>query len=498
MEVYFLIVEVVMSVLKPADMFDRDREWAALTKFVGSGQPHATLGVVSGRRRQGKTFLLEALCAQTGGFYFAAEQATEAESLRYLAQSVSEFVDSPFPISFADWHQAVDGLLALSDQQDLPVVIDEFPYLVKSSPALPSVLQAALAPRRKQRKQSRARLLLCGSALSFMGSLLSGAAPLRGRAGLELVVPTLDYRLASEFWDITDPHLAARVHAVVGGTPAYRREFVEDDRPKDLEDFDAWVVRTVLNPASPLFREARYLLSEEPGVRDPGLYHSVLAAVAHGNATSGGIASYVGRKSSDITHPLSVLEDCGLLRREKDIFRNNRMIYRIAEPLITFYQAIQRPHWVEWERTRNPRRLWDNRQHQFTSKVLGPHFEQLCRDWATDHSPEEYFGGHITRVGSGTLNDSAQKTTHEVDVVVFGELPNGSEALLSLGEAKWGEVMGLGHLERLRRIREVLSTKFDTTHTKLTCYNAAGFLPQLHEAAAAGEVQLVELADLYR
>jgi hypothetical protein len=40
------------------------------------------LGVVSGRRRQGKSFLLEALASATGGLYFPAVEATEMVSLR--------------------------------------------------------------------------------------------------------------------------------------------------------------------------------------------------------------------------------------------------------------------------------------------------------------------------------------------------------------------------------------------------------------------------------
>jgi hypothetical protein len=87
---------------------------------------------------------------------------------------------------------------------------------------------------------------------------------------------------------------------------AYRREYVRDDAPRSLADFDSWVVRTVLNPASPLFREGRYLLAEEPDLRDPALYHSVLAAIAEGNASRGGIAGCVGRKATEVPHPLSV------------------------------------------------------------------------------------------------------------------------------------------------------------------------------------------------
>ena len=51
----------------------------------------ATLGVVSGRRRQGKTFLLRALCEATGGFYFAADEATDGESLHQLGMALGAY-----------------------------------------------------------------------------------------------------------------------------------------------------------------------------------------------------------------------------------------------------------------------------------------------------------------------------------------------------------------------------------------------------------------------
>jgi AAA+ ATPase superfamily predicted ATPase len=71
-------------VLKPADMFDRDQEWSQLTDFIEDERAGATLGVVSGRRRQGKSFLRAAACQQAGGFYFSAQEATEAESLSLI------------------------------------------------------------------------------------------------------------------------------------------------------------------------------------------------------------------------------------------------------------------------------------------------------------------------------------------------------------------------------------------------------------------------------
>ena len=177
-------------------------------------------------------------------------------------------------------------------------------------------------------------MLLCGSALSFMGGLLAGSAPMRGRASLELIVPTLDYRLAAEFWDISDPLLALKVHAITGGTPAYRREFVRDDTPAGAADFDGWVLRTVLSPASPLFREARYLLADEPDLRDIGLYHSVLGdgmKISWGWEREG-----AGMRSGRLLEMLLLLQARGQVTAAELAERlevSPRTVYRDAEAL---------------------------------------------------------------------------------------------------------------------------------------------------------------------
>ncbi|MEU6378234.1 ATP-binding protein [Streptomyces sp. NPDC046909] len=485
---------------KPSDMFDRDYEWAALGRFISDPQPGATLGVVSGRRRQGKTFLLDAACRAAGGFYFGATEATDAESLRRISAALTEHSRPASPYHFASWAEAIDALLALGRERPVPVVIDEFPYLVKANPELPSLLQESLRPLREQRTNSRTRLLLCGSALSFMGKLLAGNAPLRGRAGLDLLVRPLDHRLAADFWEITDPRLALQVHAVVGGTPAYRREFARGDTPTGPDDFDAWVTRTVLNPETPLFREARYLLAEEPDMRDTTLYLAVLAAVAEGNATRGGMAGYLERKATDIAHPINVLEDAGLLHRDADVFRENRPTYRIAEPLIAFYHAIMRPVWDQLERPGSAARVWQASRRRFASNVLGPHFEQVCRDWALHHADPDQLGGLPARVGHGVVHDPKARTGHEVDVAIIGVADGAKPPLLAIGEAKWNDTMGVAHLERLQHIRDLIAQtgRYDTTHTRLLCFSGAGFNDKLsHSAEAAPGIQLIDLPQLY-
>ncbi|MGF1661263.1 MAG: ATP-binding protein [Kineosporiaceae bacterium] len=484
---------------RPTDMFDRELEWSRLVSFVTDDHVGATLGVVSGRRRQGKSFLLDALARAAGGFYLGATEAAEAESLRRVSAALTGHLDSPTPLRLETWTEVLDVLLALGRDRPVPVVLDEFPYLVRSSPSLPSVIQDAFGPRRSERLRSRTRLLLCGSAMSVMGRLLSGNAPLRGRAGLELVVHPFDHRTAADFWGLTDPSLAMRVHAVVGGTPAYRREFVRGDAPSGPDDFDPWVVRTVLDPASPLFREARYLLAEETDTRDAALYHSVLAAVASGNTTRGGIAGYLGRKSGDLAHPLTVLEDAGLLVREADAFRDNRSTYRITEPLVAFYEAVMRPVWGQLERPGVGERVWRTAGERFRAQVLGPHFERLCREWAA--TGDAWDPHPVARVAHGVVNDPSRRTTHEVDLAVVGVGdPGRRPPLLAIGEAKLGRVMGLGDLARLERIREVVAggERYDTRSTGFVLCSGAGFDSGLAgEATRRADVRLVTTADLY-
>ena len=483
---------------KPPQIFDRDREWEGLVSLVERPSSHAMLGIVSGRRRMGKTYLVRALAQQRGGFYFGATTATAEESLRQFGAALARHTGSNVPFSFANWDDAISylfGTAASATGEPTVAVIDEFPYLSKAVPELPSIIQREVD--RYQVETSRLRLLLCGSAISVMGGLLASSAPLRGRAQLELIVQPFGYRQAAEFWEVAgEPALAARLYAVLGGTPAYRRQFLADDVPQSLDDFGNWVCRTVLSPLSPLFREARYVLAEEV-IRDVAMYHSVLAAVAEGNATRGGIANYIGRKSVDISHPLNVLEDSHLLVREPDALRAGKSQYRVTEPLITFYEAVMRPSWERLE-SGQAHEVWSESAERFAAQVAGPQFEAMCREFMIGPG-RALLSSPVGEVGSGVVTDSAARQQIEIDVVV--KRPGsgrGPAALSLLGEVKWGAVMGLPHLDRLRRARELLAGRgMDTNECLLACFSGAGFSDALLAQAASGDVVLVGLDELY-
>ncbi|MGH8908565.1 MAG: AAA family ATPase [Egibacteraceae bacterium] len=300
---------------KPRDLFDRDREWAALARFIAGAGAGPMLAVVYGRRRHGKSVLLRQLCEVSGGFYYQAVEGTEIEQLGDLGAAYARHLRFPAAPAFADWDQALEALLALpGDAAPVAIVLDEFPYLTAAAPSLASRIQRALDVRRGCGPASR--LVLCGSAMTAMTSLLSGQAPLRGRASTEVAVGPFGFRDAARFVSLdADPQTAIKVHAVCGGVPGYYT--LASDVPAD-GDFDGWMVRSPLSVTRPLLHEARHLLDEESRLRDKAAYLSVLAAMADGCTTSGKIGGRLGRTASAITHTLGALADMQLVVRRDD------------------------------------------------------------------------------------------------------------------------------------------------------------------------------------
>ncbi|MEV5509710.1 AAA family ATPase [Streptomyces orinoci] len=478
---------------RPAGMFDRETEWDALVRFTGDPAPGPALGVVSGRRRQGKSFLLEALTRATGGFYYDVQEMVEAESLHRLADRYAAYTGGPAP-HWTGWQQAIDALLALGDGRPRTVVIDDFPHLVRQSPVLPSVLHQTALRLGGEHSANRLRLLVSGPTTTVLRRLFHGPAPLHGLVRLELEVKPFGFRRAARFWGIEDPRLAVQTHTVVGGTPAYRRDYVCDDAPAGPDDFDAWVCRTALNPRVPLFWESRRLLEEETDHADRVLCHSVLAAIATGRTTRGEIAESLALGSVPaVSRALALLQDCELLVPEPDAFRQGLNHYGITEPLLAFEHAIAWPHHSALEHESAPEHqdraaLWQRLRPVFDTALAAPHFARLCRQWALDHAAPDTFGA---RPASAAAGEDAQ-------VVLRGTVDGRPGVLLSVGRTNWTDPMDTGDLDRLRRLLDRLAAEGeDTRAARPACYGAAGFTPGLRAAEAAGEVVLVDPERLY-
>lgn len=482
---------------KPGELYDRDVEWRDLTTFATRPDVGASLALVYGRRRQGKTLMLELLAEVTGGFMATGLQQSDAQNLQLLGHAYGRHANLSVPVRFTDWFEAMDALLALGEDsaRPVPVILDEFPYLAAGQRVLPSVIQNALSPRSRARRHSRARLILCGSAITTMRNLLQGSAPLRGRATTELLVQPFGFRDAAGFWGLLDrPSLAMRTHALVGGTPAYRDMCAS--APAD--DLDGWVVDTLLNPASAMFREGHVLLSEEPAISDLAPYYSVLGAISQGNTRRGEIAHVLGRDDSALTHPLALLEHAGLVTRREDALRRKRTTYHIAEPILRLHQLVIRPYEERLSR-RAGARVWSEVADTVRTKIYGPHFAGIAREWCMAHASPATLGGPASHARPAVLACPRHRASHELDVVVTSVQAGQADRVVAVGEAKWQAApMSIEQLARLEHVRTLLPSAVAPAPPQLLLF-APGFSAELARAAASrADVELVDLPRLYR
>lgn len=483
---------------RPPELFDRNTEWDDLVAFATGSGPGTHLALVRGRRRQGKSFLLRRLAQAVNGFYYQAVEEEKSQALAGLGAALGKHLRVPGEkLAIDNWDAA---LLALVDfpTQNGPalVVLDEFPYLLRHSPELPSLLQRAID--RSRDGGPPLRLVLCGSALAVMSSLLTGTQALRGRASLDVVVQTFDYRTAAGFWKIDDPATAFIVHSVLGGTPGYR-DLLPATPPKQMSDVGKWLAAGPLNPASALFREDDYLLTEERSLSDRALYHSVVTAIANGNTSQAEIAAALGREQRAVQHPLKALEEAGFVSRTDDALRARRPFYRLTDPIVRFHHVVTRRDLARFEERRTIE-AWKDAQPRFRTHVLGPHFEDIARDFTSKFASIRTVGGQPTKVGPAVVNDTNARTQHELDVVAIGRNENGSAAVLALGEAKYTKAKRtLADLARLEHIRNLVTKKHPSAESaRLLLISSSGFERNLTEQAAErNDVELINLERLY-
>lgn len=487
------------------DMVGREFEWEHLTSFATAGGNDSTLGLIWGRRRVGKSFMLESLVKQTGGFYYQALRGSSGEALRGLGDALGAHQNTGAPLALTTWEQAMEAVMALGKQRETLVVLDEFPYLLEHTPALESIIQRLYGPGHPARTQNRTRLILCGSSISVMSKLLTGTAPLRGRAGMDLRVSPFDFRVTRELHGITHLPTAVATYAVIGGVAAYAREMSENDLPADAADFDRWICRRVLSPAAPLFGEIELLLSEDPATskaRKLNLYHAALAAVAKGNHAWSAICNYVQTSNQSLTPIMETLIAAELVTRVQDPVRSNRPLYHPVDPLLRFHYAVIRRNQNRLSRmTANRCEIWDDLTPTYRSLVLGPCFEAMARDWTAHLAAPATLGGAPDFVGSTTLMLPARGVDEvrgrEIDVIVAaddGETPS-ERTVLALGEAKVAERFTMHHVHHLEAARNALGGR--ASGAKLLLFGNA-FDDGLRAAASGrADLELIDLDRLY-
>ncbi len=497
--------------MRPKDLFDRDVEWSDVETFAGSTVPGVHLGILYGRRRMGKSFMLRRLTAQRTGIYHQALEEEPGPALQRFADVLgSRRGLTAGQLHVADWHEAL--MLALDGPEDL-IVIDELPYLMAdgSGRAIPSILQSLIDASRDALPDGAAagegpvrprakHIIVCGSSLSVMSELLSGTKALRGRAELDLQLHPFDFRQTASFYGVGDPQVALHLYGILGGTPGYR-DLVGAASPQSEEDLTELVLQTVANPSHALFSEAAYLLREDPRIVERMLYHSILAAVAGGAHTPTAIAARIGRPVTGLAHAIGVLQSAGFLRRREDVLRRRRPVLEISDPIVRFSDLVIDPYRPAYE-DRRGRPALGHAAPTLRSQIYGPVFEQVCREWVARYAAPESLGGMAGRVGTTVVNDARGRSQYEVDVIVLPvdqAMQEPHARILALGEAKDSDMpRSMADLNRLEKIRDLLVGRgYRAEGARLLVFGRSGFGSDLTgQASRRPDVELVDLERL--
>lgn len=495
---------------KPPSLYDREVEWDDLVGFAtGSGQS-LRLGILYGRRRYGKTYLLRRLVESVGGIYHLALQEERRSALERFAVTISRHQSGEPPLRFDDWTSALGYAVRLLGERGTGrqlLVLDEYPYLRRTSPELDSTIQAlmdeAAAGDLASGWQSTVAVIVCGSAMSVMTAILSGTSPMRGRAVLDLPLASFDYRQARGFWGIEDPAVAFAVDSVVGGAAGYKDLTATAGVPSCLENLAGWLAATVLNPSHALFREDEYLLREDPRITAEAPYYSLLQAIAAGRTSQGHIAAAVGRAASDIVHHLRIMTTAGFVVRDHDMLTKRRPSYRIADPIVRFHHLVTRRHMALLE-DRRAEDVWSRSVPTYRSKVVGPHFESICRHWVDRYASPETLGGPTGPAHRLQVNDRDRRRAFELDIAAAVEPTGNGSAhpveVQCIGEAKAAR-LDIPDLARLDRIAAQLGAHkriSPAPNVKRLLFSLDGFTPELAAARRQRpDVELVGLDRLY-
>lgn len=415
----------------------RHRELQLLDDLWGSTR--ATLLILYGRRRVGKTRLLTHwLHRHAGdGLYWMAEATSALDQLRSFSQALIHFEDphtpAPPEFTYATWDLALRQVALLAQKRRISLVIDEVTYLMDVNPDIIGTLQKAWD---HWLSDANLMLALSGSQMNLMRKhLLDYEAPLYGRATAQMQLPPLPFGNSQLFFPDYSIKERIALYSMWGGVPAYWERL--DPQKSVLEN-----LRQHLLPShSWMLDEPRILL--EDFITERHNYVGILRAIADGKQSLGEISKRTGLTSNHTSFYLSVLRDTGFVARRvpvtQDANKSRRGRYYVTDPYLRFYYRFLSDYqnMLAMGREQQVMQLVEDNLPAFIEDNT---WEELCREWLLVGSAEGEIPVTVTNVGS------EWKRSLVVDVVGINE----QEKKVVLGDCYWRpEATGPAVIEEL-------------------------------------------------
>lgn len=456
----------------------RTKELAMLNSLYTTNR--FEFAVIYGRRRVGKTALINKLIVDKKAIYFMGVESSESQNLENLSRSIMECCHGiNVDTSFSSFQAALEYVFQASQRERLILAIDEYPYVARASKSLPSTLQMLID---KYKDSSQLMLVLCGSSMSYMeDQVLAYKAPLYGRRTAQLKLEPFDFFDTCNYLARLGDQDKALAYGMVGGTPQYLLQL------QDTISIEENIKRTFLNPANILFEEPENLLKQE--VREPALYNAIITAIATGSSRLAEICTKVGETSSTCSAYLKSLMALGIVHKETPYGEkeSRKSIYIIADNMFKFWYRFIPSNGSMISRGGGD--LVYKRIEAQLADYMGQIFEEICRQYLWKRLLEGKAEVEFNDLGRWWGTDPHTRSQTEIDIM--GVLDK--ETAL-FGECKWtNEKVDVGVLDKLLE----RSRLFSYANVHLYLFAKAGFTKGCVEKAALIEhVYLVTYADI--
>ncbi len=235
------------------EFFGRSKELAQLKKELTTDDMRMSL--IYGRRRVGKSELVKQAIKESGvrAIYYECKQVTEESNVQSICDVVSEAYGLP-KLGYTKLEEIVEYIFNLSRDENIVFVLDEYPYLRENMKGLDSILQSLVD---KHREETRLKIIILGSYVDIMKSLLDKSNPLYGRVDLVIDLKQMDYYESALFYPRMKDEDKVRIYSVFGGIPYYNR--LIDDRKSVKNN----IINLIASPGARLENEVSMYLNAE-------------------------------------------------------------------------------------------------------------------------------------------------------------------------------------------------------------------------------------------
>ncbi len=441
--------------------------------------------VIYGRRRVGKTFLINEFIKDKKSVYFMATNTSYQDNFRAFSKTVlSQLSNDMSGMSFDTTEDLFSFFTRVCQNEKIVIVIDELPYIAEENKNFLSLMQKFID---QQWINTKMFLILCGSSISFMeDEVLSQKSPIFGRRTSQINLKPFSYKEAAEFTPNYSSEEKAICYGITGGIARYL-SLIDESLTLDEN-----IVSLFFSKMGYLYEEPNNLLSQE--FRNVPTYANVISAIAAGSNKLSELTDKCNIDSDHLSHILNALIRVEIVEKNvaiTDEKNKKKSMYSLKDGMFRFWYRFVQPATSSIE-TGMGSSFYYNAVKPLLNDYMSVIFEKMCQQYTLIEGLSGKLSCFVTQVGKWWGSNPRLKEQTDIDVVGIDTINN--KAIL--GECKFkNSVIDKSIFEDLKSRDNLIDKRYTTCQFIL--FSKVGFNKYLIENAENENIKLVTLDDLY-